>query len=59
MIRYPTETERDGNLKEKTNGRQRITGQGGEAKVSDNGWRVSIEGTLRSVVGQRDREVDP
>jgi hypothetical protein len=58
-VRDVTETERDRDLEEQTDGSQGIARQWGEAEAVDDRWRIGVERSLRSVVGQGDEEVDP
>ncbi len=51
MIRHIAKGERDGDLNIEANGRQCVGRQGSETEAVDNGRRVSVEGSLRAVVG--------
>lgn len=58
-VRDVTETERDRDLQEQTDGSQGVARQWGESETVDDRWRIGVERSLRSVVGQGDEEVDP
>jgi hypothetical protein len=58
-VRHITETERNRDLEEQTDGSQGVTRQRGESEAVDDRWRIGVERSLRSVVGQGDEEMDP
>ena len=59
MIRDIAEGPGDGNLKEETDGGQGVASEASETETLDNGRRVGIKGTLRTVVGKGDDDMDP
>ena len=59
MIGNPAEGKGSWDLEVETNGCKGITGKSGETEAADNGWRVGIETTLRTVVAKRNENVDP
>lgn len=59
MVRNVAEGERHRDLQEETDGSQCVAGKSSEAKTTDKGRRIGIEGTLRSVVAQRNENVHP
>ncbi len=58
MIRHVAEGERNGDLEKEADGSQCVAREGGETKTVDDGRGVGVKGTLRTVVAQRDQEMD-
>jgi hypothetical protein len=53
------ESPGDRNLQEETDGGQGVAGEASETETLDNGRRVGIKSTLRTVIGKGDDDVDP
>lgn len=59
VVGNPAEGEGHGNLEEETNGCHGVASEGSKAEAADDGRRVGVESTLRSVVAESNEEMSP